>query len=227
LALGLRFVSVVLRDGRGAAVLCRYRDGTAASDAAKFPKIVFKSERVVMTGAKSMQISGTLTLHGVTRPMLLTATFNGGYPGMPNMDPHARIGFSAHGSLKRSDFGMVFGVPALGTTMGVGDEIELAIEAEFSGPALASPAGEAHSHLFEPDLSDERIPVQAIPRHTIFRLSWDDAKSMAFSLHRDYPLELSHGAGAAGRPFPFCRGAASALADLQRGPDVSLCIQTS
>jgi polyisoprenoid-binding protein YceI len=113
-------------------------------DAAKFPKIVFKSERVVMTGAKSMQISGTLTLHGVTRPMLLTATFNGGYPGMPNMDPHARVGFSAHGSLKRSDFGMAFGVPAPGTTMGVGDEIDLAIEAEFSGPALASQAGEAY-----------------------------------------------------------------------------------
>jgi polyisoprenoid-binding protein YceI len=33
---------------------------------------------------------------------------------MPTMDPHARIGFSAHGSLKRSDFGMAFGVPAPG-----------------------------------------------------------------------------------------------------------------
>jgi polyisoprenoid-binding protein YceI len=113
-------------------------------DAGKFPKILFKSERVVMTGAKSMEISGTLTLHGVTRPMLLTATFNGGYPGIPNMDPHARVGFSARGSLKRSDFGMAFGVPAPGTTMGVGDDIDLSIEAEFSGPALASPAGDAH-----------------------------------------------------------------------------------
>jgi polyisoprenoid-binding protein YceI len=106
-------------------------------DTAKFPQIVFQSDRVEMTGAKSMQILGTLTLHGVTRPIALTATFNGGYPGMANMDPHARVGFSAHGSFKRSEFGMGFGVPAPGTTMGVGDVIDFSIEAEFTGPPLS------------------------------------------------------------------------------------------
>ena len=106
-------------------------------DSAKFPKIVFRSQSVRMTGEKSMEISGTLDLHGVTRPIVLTGTFNGGYAGMPNMDPHARIGFSAHGSFKRSDFGIVYGVPAPGTTMGVGDLIDFAIEAEFTGPPLA------------------------------------------------------------------------------------------
>jgi polyisoprenoid-binding protein YceI len=113
-------------------------------DTAKFPKIVFRSERVRMTGAKSMEIAGTLQLHGVTRPMVLAATFNGGYAGMPVMDPHARIGFSAHGSFKRSDFGMTFGLPAPGTTMGVGDLIDVSIEAEFSGPALVTPATNTH-----------------------------------------------------------------------------------
>jgi polyisoprenoid-binding protein YceI len=118
--------------------------GPQMLDTVKFPQIVFKSERIRMTGAKSMEISGTLTLHGVTRPMVFTATFNGGYPGLPNMDPHARIGFSAHGSFKRSDFGMTFGIPAPGTTMGVGDLIDYTIEAEFTGPALAAPAAETH-----------------------------------------------------------------------------------
>jgi polyisoprenoid-binding protein YceI len=113
-------------------------------DTVKYPQIVFKSERVRMTGAKSMEISGTLTLHGVTRPLVLTAVFNGGYPGMPKMDPHARVGFSAHGSFKRSDFGMAFGVPAPGTTMGVGDLIDFSIEAEFTGPALVTPGDETH-----------------------------------------------------------------------------------
>jgi len=112
--------------------------GPQLLDTIKFPQIVFKSERVRMTGVKSMEISGTLTLHGVTRPLVLTATFNGGYAGLPNMDPQARIGFSAHGSFKRSDFGMAFGIPAPGTTMGVGDVIDFSIEAEFSGPALAA-----------------------------------------------------------------------------------------
>jgi polyisoprenoid-binding protein YceI len=118
--------------------------GPQMLDTVKFPQIIFKSERIRMTGAKSMEISGTLTLHGVTRPLVLTATFNGGYAGLPNMDPHARIGFSAHGSFKRSDFGITFGIPAPGTTMGVGDLIDYSIEAEFTGPALAAPAAETH-----------------------------------------------------------------------------------
>ena len=112
--------------------------GTQFLDVAKFPNVVFRSEKIRMTGAKSFEISGTLDLHGVTRPLVLTGTYNGGYAGLPNMDPHARVGFSAHGALKRSDFGIVFGVPAPGTTMGVGDLIDISIEAEFTGPPLAS-----------------------------------------------------------------------------------------
>jgi polyisoprenoid-binding protein YceI len=118
--------------------------GPQMLDTAKFPKIVFRSQKVRMTGAKSMEISGTLDLHGVTRPVVLTATFNGGYAGMPTMDPQARVGFSAHGSFKRSDFGIAFGVPAPGTTMGVGDSIDFSIEAEFTGPPLAPAVGESH-----------------------------------------------------------------------------------
>src|SRR5258708_11742188 len=107
-------------------------------DTAKFSKIVFRSGRVRMTGAKSFEISGTLDLHGVPRPLVLTGTYNAGYAGMPNMDPHARVGFSAHGTLKRSDFGMGYGLPAPGTTMGVGDFVDVSIEAGFTGPPLAN-----------------------------------------------------------------------------------------
>jgi polyisoprenoid-binding protein YceI len=114
--------------------------GAQFLDVTKFPKIVFRSQKVRMTGPKSLEISGTLELHGVTRPLVLSGTFNGGYAGMANMDPQARVGFSAHASFKRSDFGMSFGVPAPGTTMGVGDLIDVSIEAEFSGPPLAAAA---------------------------------------------------------------------------------------
>jgi len=117
--------------------------GPQLLDAKKFPKIVFRSDKIRMTGAKSFDIVGTLELHGVTRPLVLSATYNGGYSGMADMDPHARTGFSAHGTFKRSDFGMGYGVPAPGTTMGVGDTIDFSIEVEFSGPALAA-AGKAH-----------------------------------------------------------------------------------
>ena len=108
-------------------------------DTAKYPTITFKSTKVEPAGDNKAKITGDFTLHGVTRPVTLDATFNGGYAGHP-MDPNARIGFSAKGTFKRSDFGIAYGVPAPGTTMGVGDEIKVMIEAEFTGPPLAGTA---------------------------------------------------------------------------------------
>jgi len=66
---------------------------------------------------------GDFTLHGATRPLTLDISFNGGYAGHP-MDPNARIGFSDRGKLKRSDFGVSFGIPEPGSQMGVGDDVE-------------------------------------------------------------------------------------------------------
>jgi len=101
-------------------------------DTAKFPTITFKSTKVEPTGERTAKVTGDLTLHGVTKPVTLEATFNGGYKA-GSMDPMgARIGFSAHGTFKRSDFGIGYGIPAPGTTLGVGDEVEVAIEAEFT-----------------------------------------------------------------------------------------------
>lgn len=103
------------------------------------PQLKFESTSVVKTGPATADITGNFTLKGVTKPVTLHATFNGGYPGHPQ-DPHARIGFSAHGVLKRSDFGVSVGIPAPGSTMGVFDDVSFEIEAEFTGPALAAPA---------------------------------------------------------------------------------------
>jgi polyisoprenoid-binding protein YceI len=104
---------------------------------ATYPTITFKSTKVETTGPDTGKVTGDLTLHGVTKPVVLDVTYNGGYPGHP-MDPHARVGFSAKGAFKRSDFGIAYGVPAPGTTMGVSDEVQVTIEAEFSGPPLAT-----------------------------------------------------------------------------------------
>jgi polyisoprenoid-binding protein YceI len=106
--------------------------GKTFFDAAKFPAITFKSTKVELTGKTTARVTGDLTLHGVTKPVTLDVTYNGGYP--PNaMDPGgARVGFSAHGVLKRSAFGMTSGLPAPGSNMGVGDDVEVMIETEFS-----------------------------------------------------------------------------------------------
>lgn len=113
--------------------------GAEFLNAAQFPNITFRSTRIDRSGPNTANITGDLTLHGVTKRVTLEARFNGGYEGM-QLDPHARIGFSAHGTFKRSDFGMGFGIPAPGTNMGVGDDVSVTIETELNGPAWTAPA---------------------------------------------------------------------------------------
>ena len=105
-------------------------------DAAKFPEITFRTTQVEDLGNQALRVHGELTLHGVTKPIVLEATYNGGYSGHP-MDPQARVGFSAHGALRRSDFGISGGIPEVGSNMGVGDQVAIVIESEFNGPPKA------------------------------------------------------------------------------------------
>ncbi|HYE47062.1 MAG TPA: YceI family protein [Caulobacter sp.] len=98
------------------------------------PKITYRSRSIEKTGPDTARIIGELTLKGVTKPVVLEAKYNGGYA--PNgMDPSgSRIGFSATGSFKRSEFGISAGIPAPGSKMGVSDEVEVIIETEFTQP---------------------------------------------------------------------------------------------
>ncbi|KZY43715.1 hypothetical protein A3731_10860 [Roseovarius sp. HI0049] len=109
--------------------------GESWLNAGAHPEISFTSTGIEMTGGEAAMVTGDLTLLGVTKPVTLEVTFNGGYAGHP-FDPNARIGFSAEGSFNRSDFGMGYGIPAPGTTMGVGDAVTVRIETEFTGPAM-------------------------------------------------------------------------------------------
>lgn len=108
-------------------------------DSARFPQMTFRSTHIERTGPNTARISGDFSFHGVTKPVTLDATFNGGYAGNV-YDRHARIGFSARGVLKRSEFGMSIGLPPPGTNMGVGDDVEFIIESEFTGPPWTPPA---------------------------------------------------------------------------------------
>jgi polyisoprenoid-binding protein YceI len=108
-------------------------------DAAKFPEIAFRTTQVEDLGNQAMRVHGELTMHGVTKPIVLEATYNGGYAGHP-MDPQARVGFSAHGVLRRSDFGISGGIPQAGSNLGVGDQVAVIIESEFNGPPKAQAA---------------------------------------------------------------------------------------
>ncbi|HEX7775117.1 MAG TPA: YceI family protein [Parvibaculum sp.] len=107
--------------------------------ASKYPEITYRSTKIERTGPKTARVTGDLTLHGVTHPVVLNATFNGGYPGF-EMDPQARIGFSVRGHFSRSAFGISYGVLPPHSIMGVGDDVEVIIEAELTGPAWKKPA---------------------------------------------------------------------------------------
>lgn len=89
----------------------------------QFPTMTFKSTHIEVTGEKTAKITGDLTLLGVTKPVTLDATFNQAAPH-PMDNTRYVAGFSATGSLKRTDFGMNYAAPA------IGDDIALIIEAE-------------------------------------------------------------------------------------------------
>ncbi|MBS0569559.1 MAG: YceI family protein, partial [Proteobacteria bacterium] len=80
-------------------------------DAAKFPDITFKSTNVAKTGAETLDIRGDLTVHGVTRPVVLHARIN--KIGANKMIGSRSAGFDADTTLKRSDFGLKMYVPAV------------------------------------------------------------------------------------------------------------------
>ncbi|AQQ03311.1 hypothetical protein B0E33_06655 [Roseibium algicola] len=105
-------------------------------NAGDHPKITYRSTSIELTGAETAVVTGDLSFRGETRPVELDVRFNGGYPGLAVYDPQARIGFSATGTLRRSDFGMSYGLPPEGSNLGVGDDVEFVIETEFSGPPL-------------------------------------------------------------------------------------------
>ncbi len=91
-------------------------------NAKEFPKLTFKSSKIEKTGDKTGKLHGDLTMLGVTKPVVLDVTFN--KDGVSPASKLETAGFSARGTVKRTDFGMKYGAPA------VGDDIQLLIEIE-------------------------------------------------------------------------------------------------
>ena len=84
----------------------------------------FVSTRVVVSGQRAT-VTGNLTLNGVTRPVTLQASFFGAGKAPPQMGGKDNVGFEATGTIKRSAFGLGFGVPI------VSDAVTLHIAAGF------------------------------------------------------------------------------------------------
>jgi len=89
---------------------------------AKFPAMSFKSSNFKFDGDRLVGVDGDLTLLGVTRPVSLAVT--GFRCGPHPMTKKELCGADATTTVKRSDFGMKYGVPA------IGDEVRIVIGIE-------------------------------------------------------------------------------------------------
>ncbi|MFZ2060195.1 MAG: YceI family protein [Candidatus Binatus sp.] len=97
-------------------------------DVAKYPTITFKSTKVEAAGPGKWNVTGDLTLHGVTKPVVLEVEQS----GAPIHDPmgNTRAGASATTKIKRSDFGLTWNKVLESGGVMVGDEVAISIDVE-------------------------------------------------------------------------------------------------
>ncbi len=87
----------------------------------QFPTMTFKSTKVAMPGPDRWRVDGNLTLHGVTKPMTMDLVKTGEGEGMHH---EHRTGFEGTMTIKRSEFGMTYALPA------IGDEVHVTVAVE-------------------------------------------------------------------------------------------------
>lgn len=91
-------------------------------NAKEHPTVTFKSTKTTFTGDKVTAVDGNLTIAGTTKPVTLTVTAM-----KCDVNPFSKkysCGFDANAKIKRSDFGIKYGIPA------IGDDVELTLEVE-------------------------------------------------------------------------------------------------
>ena len=98
-------------------------------DTDRFPTISFRSTEVEDQGDGSYVITGDLTVRGETRPITLEAELGGII-----RDPFGndRMGFSATGTIDRSEFGLTWNAALEGGGLVLGDRLKVNIDAEFT-----------------------------------------------------------------------------------------------
>src|SRR5271170_7717171 len=93
-------------------------------DAQKYPTITFKSKKVEAAGAGKLKVTGDLTVHGVTKEVVLDV--DGPSPAIKDPWGNQRMGATASTKINRMDFG-VAGAPGM-----VGDDISITLDLEMT-----------------------------------------------------------------------------------------------
>jgi polyisoprenoid-binding protein YceI len=102
-------------------------------DVAKYPELSFRSRKIEKAGA-GYRVTGDLTLHGVTRQVVLDAEFGG-----TAKDPwgNERSAFEAKTTLDRRDYGLTWNAALEAGGVLVGEKVEISIEVEAVKKAAA------------------------------------------------------------------------------------------
>jgi polyisoprenoid-binding protein YceI len=95
-------------------------------DAGKYPTITFNSTSAEAAGDNKLRVTGDLTVHGVTKPVVLDVTLN--KTGEHPLGKRAAVGFDASTTIRRSEFGVAKYVP------NVSDDITIRITTEAMVP---------------------------------------------------------------------------------------------
>lgn len=109
------------------------RDGHLKSadffDAAQYPVMIYKSTEVMKSSGSSYTVNGDLTLHGVTKRVVLNVE----EVTEETKDPwgNTRIGATAKGKLKRSDFGLVWNAAMETGGVMLGDEVKIEFDIQM------------------------------------------------------------------------------------------------
>lgn len=104
-------------------------------DVAKYPTITFKSTKVEQAGPGKLRITGDLTIHGVTKQVVLDATT----PKTPIKDPWGlqRTAVAASTKINRQDFGVKWNKSMDGGGVVVSDEVNISLDVEMIVPPPA------------------------------------------------------------------------------------------
>jgi polyisoprenoid-binding protein YceI len=100
--------------------------GPSYFDVEKFPTMTFVSKRVEAAGTGKLRVTGDLTMHGVTKEVVLEV--DGPSPPIQDRRGNSHMGASATTKINRSDFGVSGGAAV------VSDEVTITIDAEFVKP---------------------------------------------------------------------------------------------
>lgn len=115
----------------GVALFNEHLLGEKLFDVARFPTAGFESTSFKLQADGTYKLHGKLTVKGITKPVVLDVTFNKGGKHQHFKKPH--LGFSATGTVARSQWNLKLGVPF------VGDKVALTIEVEFIKAGEAEP----------------------------------------------------------------------------------------